>query len=267
MGVKMRYKYAPAMQIPLGWWIKEVAKTLYFQVPDLFVKPARTESGPVFVAGCGHSGTTLLATILSRHRDFFAIGHESEVFLPVNGLFFARKAVLSWDQLARQFGKKYFVEKTPKHALCLKRIFKVVPDARVLFIVRDGRDNVASLRKRFGDFDLALWRWISDNGAALLWKDDPRVLIIRYEDLVREPADAAQRICGFLGIDFEDPMLSSTDSPYDHLSDRNMAVRAEQVREPIRDNSGRWKEELSAGEVEAFWKKAGTMMRSFGYED
>jgi hypothetical protein len=267
MGVKMRYKYAPAVQIPLGWWIKDVLKTLYFLVPDLFVKPVRPGTGPVFVAGCGHSGTTLLATILSRHRDFFGIGHESEAFLPANGLFFARKAVLSWDQLARQFGKKYFVEKTPKHALCLKRIFKVVPDARVLFIVRDGRDNVASLRKRLGDFDLALRRWISDNEPALLWKDNPRVSIIKYEDLVRKPVSAVVGICGFLGIDFEDSMLSSTDSPYDYISDGNMAVRAEQVREPIHNNTGRWKEELSAEEVKTIWKSAGTMMRSFGYEE
>lgn len=263
----MRYKYAPAMQIPLGWWIKEVVKTLYFLVPDLFVKPVKPVSGPVFVAGCGHSGTTLLAAILSRHRDFFAIGHESEVFLPVNGLFFARKAVLSWDQLARQYGKKYFVEKTPKHALCLKRIFRAVPDAKVLFIVRDGRDNVASLRKRFGNFDLALRRWISDNQPALLWKDNPRVFLIKYEDLVGEPEASVKRICGFLGIDFEDSMLSSAESPYDHISDGNMSVRADQVREPIRNNTGRWKEDLSAEEVKTIWKKAGTMMRSFGYEE
>ena len=43
--------------------------------------------------------------------------------------------------------KRRWVERTPKHIIALARIFEQVPDAKIVAIVRDGRDVALSLAK------------------------------------------------------------------------------------------------------------------------
>ncbi len=38
------------------------------------------DSPPIFILGCGHSGTTLLLAMLSRHSHLYGIPYESSLF-------------------------------------------------------------------------------------------------------------------------------------------------------------------------------------------
>lgn len=52
------------------------------------------------------------------------------------------------------------VEKTPRHVNHLKEIFRLDPTAKVVFIVRDGRDVAASLQKRGFPWKDCTGRWV-----------------------------------------------------------------------------------------------------------
>ena len=261
----MKYKYSSRMEISLKSFLKRYVKIIFHSFFDLFSKKIITKTKPVFVVGCGNSGTTLLATILSRHSESFPIGFESSFFFPTHGLNFSMKMSTTFDLLSQQYGKKFFVEKTPKHALCLKRIFKVLPNAKIIYVIRDGRDNVTSLKKRYNNINIAIDRWVNDNKPALKWKSDQRIYFVKYEDIVTNPETVVKKICEFLEISFEDCMLNSSENPYHHISEGNMKLRAKQVSKPIYNNIGTWVKGLEQHELRNFWTKAKPLMEYFGY--
>lgn len=261
----MKYKYLATTSLPLKDWLKIKIKNRIFSLFDFTVKPINTDSEMFFIMGCGHSGTTLLATVLSRNLDIFTLGYETKVFLPYKSLYVAKKLILSWDKLAKQLGKGYIMEKTPKHVLCIDRIFQLVPNSKIIVVIRDGRDVVASLKKRFGDVDFAIDRWIFDNKPVFKWQHDERVRLVRYEDLVRDPEKTTQNVCKFIGIKFRDDMLASKENPFTKAAEGNMVLRSKQVSEGIYDNTGKWETELSEDELSRFWKKGRNTMQMLNY--
>src|SRR5207302_624602 len=107
----------------------------------------------------------------------------------------------------------YFGEKTPAHSGYVPQIRRVFPEAKFIWIYRDGRDVALSLRKV---------PWMDPNLAVdfLVWlfyyakqmqtgKDNPGdVHFVKYEDLVSQPASELSRITAFLGIPFESGMAN-----------------------------------------------------------
>jgi len=80
-------------------------------------------------------------------------------------------------------------------------IFKYVPNGRAIVVVRDGRDVLMSLAKRYSDvpnypMDNLMWRWVNDNLMALHYARDPRTLLIRYEGTITVISGSAQK-CDF----------------------------------------------------------------------
>ncbi|PTN38076.1 sulfotransferase [Desulfonatronum sp. SC1] len=263
--IKFKSKYSPYMQVSATSWIKNFIKTCYFSISDPFVKPIEIKTNPVFVVGCGHSGTTLLTTLISRHTSFFPIGYESGIFLPKNGLYTSKNVVKCWDFLSKQYNKNFFIEKTPKHCLCIKRIFRLTPNAKILYTVRDGRDNILSLKKRLLNLDNSIERWIIDNEPAKDWIFHNQIHIVRFENIINDTAYTIREICDFLKIDFDDSMLYSTYTPYKNNDNSNMALRAEQTRKPIYNSTNTWQDGLSKSELDIFWKRSKDMMVSLGY--
>ena len=110
--------------------------------------------------------------------------------------------------LSAKPGACRFLEKTPDHALCLDTILRVAPEAAVIFLVRDPRDTVRSLLEA-SDESWGYWAPKSVHDATALWlrsvrawiprKRDPRLLLVRYEELRADPAEL-ERVAGFLGL-------------------------------------------------------------------
>jgi hypothetical protein len=261
----MKYKYSSKMHISFRSAVKRYTKILFHSIFDIFASHLLTHTQPVFVVGCGNSGTTLVATILSRHLNAFPIGYESSIFFPTFGLHFSKKMSQAFDLLAKQNEKSFFLEKTPKHALCLKRIFKILPQAKIVYVIRDVKDNTASLKKRYGNINVAIDRWVTDNRPALYWQSDPRVFLVKYEDLVISPTSIVSDICQFLEIPFSQEMLDSDKTPYHHFSDGNMSKRAKQVSKPIHDNTGKWTNTLTADDIDQILKRSSLIMKELGY--
>jgi len=125
--------------------------------------PARPPRAPVFIAGCGRSGTTLVGALLAAHpgvRYYFEPLHRwaavdpsfdfllryipTEPNFPFDGdvPYTAR----AWfPRVFRQPGRRRLVEKTPEHGLRLRALRELAPDATIVYVLRDGRDVVRSI--------------------------------------------------------------------------------------------------------------------------
>jgi len=114
-------------------------------------------------------------------------------------------AALLWLH-ARQNGKVRAGDKTPGHHAYVGEIIKNFVESPIIFVLRDPRDAVASMRSALG---------VSLNGAAWMWNQafqsyrsfSNRVYLVRYEDLVADPKSALTPLCSVLGYSFEDDML------------------------------------------------------------
>jgi hypothetical protein len=120
------------------------------------------DSAPVFIVGCGHSGTSILLKTLGSHSRIFAVPHES-MFAMRDNRPKANKKLKRFDRLAIAAGKRRWVEKTLKHILHIGRILKWCPDAKIVLLMRDGRDVAYSIKKRTGSLEEGIRRWQEDN--------------------------------------------------------------------------------------------------------
>jgi len=234
----------------------------------------------IFVCGSGHSGTTLMLAIIDSHPEIAAVPIESGVFHRIKDDDELRAAVAKWPKRFRLPPTPYIAEKTPIHSLHLGRIFALFPDAKALVMVRDGRDAALSSAKRLGDFPRAVRQWKTLNSAWLPFRDDPRVLAVKYEKLVADPETVLRGLCQWLDLPFEPTMLkhhvqerrwwSGEIRPADptapltgenHLINRNW-----QINQPIFNAVGRWRSDMTAEQQALFCQIAGDLMTELGYD-
>ena len=106
---------------------------------------------------------------------------------------------------ASKHGKIRWGEKTPRHVLYLNEIKQVFPEAKIIHLVRDGRDVACSYyRVYFGPkrIDKIAETWCQYLNAADGFKRKSRpedFLEIKYEEIVEDPNRMIKTICDFLG--------------------------------------------------------------------
>ena len=133
----------------------------------------------------------------------------------------------------KKSGKTRFLDKNPWSFLHFDRVSRLYPNGKMVHILRDPRDVVASFLKQ-------PWMPSDPRHSALMvkrlmelwWKvskeiDQSRFMEIRLEDLVQNTEEVLISICSFWEIDFQ-PKLMEID-----LS---------------ASNSGRWRKELNVDE-------------------
>ena len=241
------------------------------------IRGHRVSAPPIFLVGCGHSGTSILQRLLGEHSGIYGVPYESRIFEYEN--FKKWLTMRIWNRETVVRAKHRWVEKTPMHVRLIDRIFSSFPEARVLLVIRDGRDVSVSFRKRFGDFESGLERWVEDNRLGLAWRDDPRVMIVRYEDLVQRYDETMPGICAFIDESFEEGMLTFHEKPAYYHSEEVTAnpgsesgkdhkyYRNWQVNQKLFDGSGKWIKEMTEDEKAVFKadKQAMEYLRDFGY--
>tara|TARA_E500000318_G_scaffold61625_1_gene57192 strand:- start:1330 stop:1971 length:642 start_codon:yes stop_codon:yes gene_type:complete len=182
----------------------------------------------VFICGCGHTGSTLLATMLSVHSEIYCPFVETWSYIYDDHKFLLRE-LLKEAKLRKE---SIFLEKTPKHIYHVDEIRKDHnPD--FIFTVRNGYDCVASLEKRYNDFDKAYNRYINDHREVMKHSGH----IVRYEDLISNPADTLEKICKHINISYESQMLNyhemNLNTWVDTADNANFLMRAQQVKKPL----------------------------------
>ena len=263
----LTYPWKVDHRVSVFVFIKLWLKAAWHALLAARLRPLPESSRFCFIAGCGNSGTTLLASKLGLHPDALLISRESNLFFPSRSLRLARIITSEWLAFARQEARRVILEKSPKHVHALARIHRLLPEARRILVVRNPLDTCASLYKRFGDLDFAIERWLMDNRALLAASQSPHTLLVRYETLTREPAATLQSACTFLGLEWDPELLSREGSAYgSHQGLRpNMAIRHAQVSQPIHDNNGKWVDVLDAAQAELVRQRTAELARQLGY--
>jgi hypothetical protein len=172
---------------------------------------------------------------------------------------------------ASKHGKPRWGDKTPHYVHHVDRLLALWPDARVVVLVRDGRDVALSLRRLpFGPnnaWAAAQW-WARGIRAGDRAREahPEAVLTVRYEDLARDPRREVPAICAFLGLRFADDMLALEKADPDWIVP-DQASWFPTLFDGINTASiGRWRREMSRRDQRLFAALAGDELARHGYD-
>jgi len=285
-----------------------------------------SDQAHIILGGAPRSGTTVLRRLLDRHPQV-CCGAESKLFVPAafNLEWLARSYRIPLEELTawrdaspsqaafidafaarvrEDEGKERWAEKTPQNIRHLDWIMARFPRASIVHIIRDGRDVVCSMRHHpdwrwvDGDWQQVLvprstesyaQRWLADTAAGMAWRDDPRYIEIRYEDLVSDPAAVLRSVCDSIGAGLDAGWLAEvgrredtsgvanrapggpgagdvSDAPADPAGDAGQTKRPDYEGALSGASVGRWRDELSADERREVMRLCGPQLRELGYE-
>jgi len=186
---------------------------------------------------------------------------------------------------AERFGKPRYGDKTPTYGTDIDRIASLLPEARFLHIIRDGRDVVCSVRGlwfRPGDsIESCAQDWATRLARTRALGSQLPYLEVRYEQLVVQPEDTLRAICRFLELTFDARMLAFHQTAASRLeehqaryaTDGTLIVSKAQrlhnqrfvTQPPCADRIGRWTTELTDDECARFESVAGDWLDALGY--
>lgn len=171
---------------------------------------------------------------------------------------------------AQSQGKRGWGDKTPGYMLLVEQLARMFPAARFVHMVRDGRDVAVSHRNtRWGTHNIVKlavkWSFavqFADKIGALL---NERYMRLRYEDLVADPATEIARICAFLDVAYEPPMLDFHRTASGEMPEESLRWHRNSVSAPDPARAAVWRAKLSEAEVQLFQEFAGDALTRFGY--
>lgn len=248
---------------------------------SLNIKPDDSKTvevpNPVFIVGCGHSGTSIMLAILGNHPSFYSITYESAIFQRSEAEI--RTIMLQWDRECIEAGKKRWIEKTPPHIFQIGKFLLHRPQSKFIIMLRDGRDVVCSLKSRteYQDFGTRVERWVYDNLAGLLYWNHPNVMVVKYEDLIVEAETTLKKIFAFLEESYANKVLdyhqnqkrwyhSEITKPLEVAThDNHHQLRNWQINQPLFDGRNKWQSIMSSEEKRIFKTTAQKYLLQFGY--
>lgn len=235
----------------------------------------KTKPTPIYIVGCGHSGTSLLNKILSTHSQIWAVGGESELYIKNYSNRFRKAQIYSWNSEAMNAKKSFVLEKTPRHVHKIPEIQQLQPESSFLGITRNPLDTVASLMERGASIDAAIQRYINDNSA--LQRLSQSMKIIQLENLIDDFEQILVDIQMHLKLKKEDLtqyhlVKTYYDSeiirqPKGHSGTEHGIKRNYQVNQPIFDSRGKWKAVLNEKEREIILRATGNISNELGYSN
>jgi Sulfotransferase family len=191
-----------------------------------------------------------------------------------------------YKEYAARFGKNRWGDKTPTYGASLDRIAYLLPEARFVHIIRDGRDVLVSVRGlwfRPGDtVEACAQDWMTRLAhTRALGAHASHYLEVRYEALVHDPPATLQEICRFLDLRFDPEMLTYYLRSSHRLDEHQaryapdgqvLVSKADRIRNqrfvmqpPQAERIGRWQSELSDDDVRRFEAIASEWLHRLGY--
>jgi hypothetical protein len=191
-----------------------------------------------------------------------------------------------YEMYAEKIGKPRWGDKTPFYVRKMDVIQKVLPEARFIHLIRDGRGVALSIKDLWFGPDTI-------EGCAEFWvaridearekaADLPHYIEIIYEDLVRDPEPNLRRIAEFIEIPFDERMVRfyenvderiGLETPPEEVAPDGRVVSTEERmkimenlrRPPDPSRIDRWREAMSPEDIAKFEAIAGERLRELGY--
>ena len=281
-------------------------------------------SNLIFIVGCQRSGTTWLQKLIASH-PLVKTGAESNIFASYIG-----PELRSWNEqlqrikdgkartglpsyfsedkyipLLREYTLKLldpmlaplnedqrFLEKSPDHVFYLPEIVQELPECKIIHILRDGRDVVASLLSASQswaqhwaprDSRKAAKMWVNHveaarKGSKLLTKN--QFIEVRYEELLSSTSTVLRGVTDFLNLEWSDEdMGKAIEQNRAEIARKTggteIGVWGETAKVPddvrkqppkIRKaTAGSWKEDLTLRYKLRVWRVARSTMNEVGY--
>lgn len=181
------------------------------------------------------------------------------------GLVFARWLRGAGDDI------KTVAEKTPEHVLNLDLLDRLLPEMKVVHLIRDGRDEAVSA----WDFNIGISRgqfprkfptfsafaeqfarnWARAIGQARRFgrAHRARYLQIRCEDMIADPAPVVRRLYRFAGVEDDDAIV------------RDAVVQANRLS-PLDIDPGVWRDTFDEASKLAFARQCGELLKLLDYD-
>ena len=183
-----------------------------------------------------------------------------------------------FDLYGQAQGKALVGDKTPAYVEKLPMLHELWPHAKIVHLIRDGRDVCLSLRnwsrgeKTCGRFSswaedpiatVAFWwkRLVQvgqENGAVLGSK---LYYELRYESLVQNPEQECSALCEFLGLKYHQAMLRF----FEGRTRKEPGLNSKDAWLPPTPGLRDWTKEMPLAEVERFEAAAGDLLAALGY--
>jgi hypothetical protein len=259
--------------------------------PDVAI-PSETHFLPDIIVRCIEGPVTAdeLTHLVTGHRRWGDFGLSAEELRerfariePLN----AADAIRAFFRLyAERQGKTRWGDKTPGYIRQTRRIQRVLPEARFVHTIRDGRDVALSiLPLSFGPNTITdaaeLWRkrvsW-----ARYQSRNMNHYTEVFYEDVILETESTLRNVCEFIDLPWDPAMLDYHEQAAERLAEKARdldkgegrtqpaAARLEShalAKEPPRaDRVARWKREMSPEDVAEYERVAGDLLAELGYE-
>jgi hypothetical protein len=183
------------------------------------------------------------------------------------------REIIEWVviEYGKQSGKpvpQVWVDHTPLNLRYTQMLLELFPEARIVHIVRDGRAVANSLmRVDWGpnNVESAAHFWVESLArgfAAELMCGPERIIRVRYEDLVWEPAATLEKLCTYVEINYEPGMSQGTGFRVPEYTAHQHSLVGS-VPDSSRINS--WERELTPRQVEIFESVAADLLLGLGY--
>ncbi len=295
------------------------------QVRSAGLEPSPTP----FVVGAGRSGTTLLRLMLDAHPElaippesyfvleaarrcryssdppgyfwraltshkrwpiFFVEADQLAASLAAADPFTPSEALRAFYRLyAARFDKPRWGDKTPRYVERMRGIQRLLPEARFIHLIRDGRDvalsnlDIKDLWFKVDSISDAAGWWLSRISVARKQARYLRYYLeVRYEDLVLNSEATLRTICDFIDLPWDPRMLEYYKQSPERLKERvrvlegtiddgvqrgegRTDVQLLTTSPPRTERLGRWRREMSADDRRRFEAIAGDALRDLGY--
>lgn len=152
------------------------------------------------------------------------------------------------DRITLQNRKIIWLEKTPQHLHYIKPIKRYIKNAKFIHIVRNAEDVVASLYnvtqkypQNWGGartIDECIKRWLEDINITIRYVSHQNHMAVNYEKLVNKPKRVLQKVCSFIGIDYQKDMLKKYHSVANDLVYKD-EIWKQDVKKSIRNKNGK----------------------------
>jgi hypothetical protein len=188
----------------------------------------------------------------------------------------ARRVCLSYKSVFDKEEIQLIGDKNPAYSLFARRIHKLFPEAKIIHITRDYRDNYLSLTNvnfEVPVVPLVVYRWkFAYKQMGKLKKRNPGLVYsLKYEDLAADPENKFSDLCRFLDIDYDPSVMSfyekKTEAEKAYAGSRDLALVHKSLFKPIStDRMNLWQTEMSPRQIRVADLVAGKTAERAGYK-
>lgn len=166
-------------------------------------------------------------------------------------------------------GKHWWSDKTPPNIDHVDLLADVFPGAKFVELVRDGRDvSLSMVTMPWGDNNAwttgVRWAHCIREGERQRAARPDDMLLVRYEDLVTEPAAQLRRVSEFLGMQYDDDMLAVEKTDTSKLQHQDWFSNLwKGINTSAMD---KWRTKMSEHDQRVFLAAAGPELELLGYD-